>query len=178
MSLSFVHTGFSAGTSYTYRLLLVNSFGNSTASANTTITTDRAPTAAPATPTCNLANVYPKNITITWADYGTATDGGDPVNYYKLEWAYGATWYTVNTTIGLTYNNTLLYSTFVAGNGIFPAASTQVFRLSVQNGVGFSPISANFSCVCDTYPNGMGTITATVVNPMNVTLTWTEITSA
>lgn len=105
-------------------MIAANSFGNSTPSGNTTITTDRAPTTAPATPTCNLANVYPKNITITWSDYGTTNNGGDPINYYKLEWAYGSTWYTVNTTIGLTYSNTLLYSTYVAGTGIFPSGST------------------------------------------------------
>jgi titin len=58
-SLSYVHTGFSTGTSYTYRLIAINAVGNSTPSSNTTITTDRAPTAAPTTPTCNLANVLP-----------------------------------------------------------------------------------------------------------------------
>jgi hypothetical protein len=44
-----------------------------------------------------------------------------------------------------------------------------------MNGVGYSAVSPTVSCVCDTPPTGMSALTAGVVNPTNITISWTDI---
>lgn len=45
-----------------------------------------------------------------------------------------------------------------------------------MNGVGFGPVSPTVTCVCDTEPTAMGDITASMVHPYNITLTWNDLT--
>jgi len=46
------------------------------------------------------------------------------------------------------------------------------------NGVGYSSPSTSASCLCDTPPTGMSTISNGTVNPTNITITWTDINSS
>lgn len=47
-----------------------------------------------------------------------------------------------------------------------------------MNGVGFGPVTANVTCTCDSVPSGMGDLTAASVNPLNITITWADLTTA
>jgi hypothetical protein len=100
--------------------------------------------------------------------------GRDTVTYYALEWnSSGSTWVVLNTNV-----TTLLTSYTHQYGGIFPSGSTQTYRVKAMNGVGYSSASPTVSCVCDTAPTGMTTVTAGTVNPTNITISWTDMNSS
>lgn len=170
---------YTAATSYKFKVTAYNTVGAGTTSAEATALTDTVPGQAN-TPTCSASAINPTNITINWVDltFGTAT-GRDYITYYKLEWydkyQVPNVWVTVNTVVNftLTAMHTYTFSPY-----IYPSGSTQTYRLSAMNGVGFGAVSANLTCTCDTEPTGMSDLTASDINPMNVTITWSELTTS
>jgi hypothetical protein len=169
-------TGWAWNTSYDYAIRAKNQLGLGPIS--TTVLTLKTPInpalcklpSGMTTP--SLVGVTAFSIAIMWSELSDTTlNGGDYPIFYLVEYSSNnSTWTALNTggPLVFSYNYTVTTA--------FPSASSQYFRVRAQNYVGLGSPSASLVVTSNSVPIGMTTITNGTINPMDITITWTELT--
>lgn len=101
--------------------------------------------------------VYPTWITLSWLSITlTSQTGGDPADYYELEWDQGDanSWVSVFTP---ATQPSKLNSFNVTSIDDVPFLSGQIikFRLRARNGIGYGEYSEVTEVTCDKVPQMM-----------------------
>ena len=92
-----------------------------------------------------------------------------------LEWDQGScTWESLNT---YTANMNIPYSYIHYPTNMFPTGSTQTYRLTAKNGVGYGVVSTPTPMTADEVPIACNDpiIADADIYPQKVTVTWTAI---
>lgn len=151
-----------SGGTYKYRLYAKNGVGYGSASTEVEITADKVPQAVNA-PVVDVADIYPQKVTVTWTETAAASNGGDPIIYYQLQWDQGtSTWTDLNAyTDGMTFPTS--YEHIPAS--VLTSGATYKYRVLAKNGVGFSSPSTDLSITADKVPQACN---APVIESANV----------
>jgi len=165
-ALSYIITGLTNGTSYTFEIRAVNAVGTGT-STGTRTATPSATASAPAAPGSFTATAGNAQVMLSWT---TPNNGGSPIEKYQI--SYGATTgYTANwSDISGSGATTMDYTVTGLTNG-----TNYTFEIRAVNAAGPGASSgtqtATPSAVA-TAPAAPGSFTA-AAGDAQVTLTWT-----
>ncbi|MFZ2948581.1 MAG: DUF5666 domain-containing protein, partial [Desulfuromonadaceae bacterium] len=163
----YVHTGLTASTTYYYVVTAVNSVGESAPSAQVSATPTSTPT-VPAAPIGVSAVGGANQVTISWAAVAGATS-------YNIYWATAA---GVTPTTGTLIAN--VTSPYVHTGRT--AATTYYYVVTAVNAAGQSAPSAQASATtaptAPQPPSAPTGVTATVVSPTQVNVSWGAVTGA
>jgi titin len=154
--LTYQYTGLTTGTNYSFFVKAQNSSGWSDNSSTVSATTHTAPT-APTFPT------NPTNNAIVNLNYSVSSDGGEPIDYYIVN--YGTDPNSLTSTV--TPNPT---STPITVSGLSPG-TTYYFQVTAHNECGFGQPSAVFTAVAAIPPDAPNHLIAKP-NLKSVSLTW------
>lgn len=59
----------------------------------------------------------------------------------------------------------------------FPSGAVVAYRIRAKNNKGLGSPSKALNVTCDRIPSGMTSISITAVNPMDITISWSELTN-
>ncbi|RII27971.1 MAG: hypothetical protein CXR31_05935 [Geobacter sp.] len=162
----YVHTGRTAGTTYYYVVTAVNSVGESVPSAQVSATPTSVPT-VPAAPIGVSAVGGANQVTISWAAVAGLT--------YNIYWAP-----TAGVTPATGTKITSATSPYVQSG--LTAGTTNYYVVTAVNVAGESAPSAQVSATtaapAPQPPSAPTGITATVVSPNQVNVSWSAVTGA
>ena len=159
---SYVNTGLSASTTYTYRVRASNTGGYSAYSPTTSGTTFVPVPATPGNPVA-IANSS-SQITLTWVDASSNETG------FSIERSPGGGAYVVAGTVGA--NVTSFVDTGLSGS------TTYTYRLRASNVGGFSAYSATvFATTLVPVPATPSSPIATANSSSQITLSWVDASS-
>lgn len=168
-------SGFSANTTYNFRLKAQNTQGSGPASDVTQIKSDSVPSGmGPLT----AGTINPTNMTFSWDELtDTVKTGGDPIIFYSVE--YSSTSATTGFTVLNAGGSKVLTYTHSPGT-VFTSGSTHYYRVRAQNSVGMgltTSYSTVLTMVADKIPQSMGALTLVSINPTNSTISWADLTT-
>lgn len=158
-SSSVVLTGLSDGTTYHFRLISTDIYGNvATSSDYTFTTTSGKDTAAPIIFDIAFSNVTASSATITW----TTDENADSQVHYGKTTSYGS-WTVRDPAMVTSHSQTL--------TGL-SAGTTYHFRVRSRDGTGNLGTSADLTCTTDTVPLSIMSVTFSGITPFGVAISW------
>ncbi len=149
-----VVTGLTNGVEYVFQVLAMNSVGTGPASNIVPAT----PSGVPDTPSGLIPILGNTQVSLTW---GTPSNNGASISNYLVEFNAGSEWISFPETISLTSVTVDNLS-----NGI-----SYSFRVSAENAVGTSPVSADVTATPATTP-GIPTGLSAIPDNKQVSLSW------
>ena len=175
-NLTAPHPPFSSGCTIKFRAYAKNGVGFGIYSSLLSIQADSVPLYMNS-PLINYgANmINPNWIYVTWPGIqGDNQTGGDPANYYGLDWDQGiGSWLRVsNDSLG-----GLHYSYNLTSKLPYASAMTIHFRLIARNGVGFGAYSKSLQITADSVPLRMNSPMSARTDYNLISLSWIPISS-
>jgi hypothetical protein len=169
---SYVHTGLTTGTTYTYKISAISSIGTSAASAEASATPTTESTATvPGTPTGLVATATSATqINLSWT---APSNGGSAITGYKIEYKSGTGTYSVLVANTATASTTYSHTSLTTG-------TTYTYKISAINAIGTGSVSSEASATptatsqpsAATAPSSPS-LTATAVSATQINLSWT-----
>lgn len=162
--INYNDTGLTLNTQYNYRIYALNIAGQSSASNQASATTYTVPS-APLTP--NAVALNSTAITTSWS--APSSDGGSPVNGYKIEQAL------CNGGWSVAIANTTTSATSKVINGLNQVQCYN-FRYYAHNLAGTGPASGNATATTLIVPSAPTGLTLTGLTPTLIQLNWNACT--
>ncbi len=165
-STTYIDSGLSGATTYSYRVSAVNGFGASPQSNIASATTPSSTPGVPSAPLDLLANpISYSQINLSWTV--PSSNGGSAIEGYEIERSSndGATWAVIVPDSGSA-------STEYSDAGL-AAGKTYAYKVSATNAVGTGPSSnATTATTLATAPSSPTGLAASVVSSSEIDLSW------